>query len=127
MLERALRQKHCSELCSIVWCCMLSDLPKNSEGLPCEWRRVECFRHAFPFESEMNACFKAMFSTSSMKRTYECRRSETECLTNLSRDQPVEASLFFWRVLRVIEQIENELNRCVPNRIIITELACPDT
>ena len=58
----------------------------------------------------MNACFEAMFGTSGMKRAYECRRSKIECLTNLSSDQGVETPLFFWRVLALIEQIENELN-----------------
>src|SRR5262249_219303 len=92
-----------------------------------ERRRVKCFRHAFPSEPEMNACFKAMFGTSGMKRAYECRRSEIECRTDIISDQTVEASLFFWRVLSVIEQIEYELGVSVSNRVIVSELGGSDT
>jgi hypothetical protein len=38
--RRRLRQKHCSELCSVIWRCTLSDPVEDSEGLPCEWRHL---------------------------------------------------------------------------------------
>ena len=107
--------------------CALSDRKKDCKGLPRERRRTELLRHGFLLEPKTNTHFEEMLGASRMKRANKRRCGTTECFTNLNRDQHIEALPFFLRVFGDVEQIENQLDRCMSDCIVVSELSAPDT